>query len=878
MRADSSPPPRTRHDGRDSALDTTPAAAVPLPRRRPGGAVTRRDEWPTAPSAAVGGGARSGAAVLGGVHGPSGGRSRAGGAWNERPTVPVPAQRGSRRAAAYGGPPVRASRGGEVRGSGDAEPLTGAAAKLLMLVCAGATGITMADTIAGTLAVSAITPAFTGPGMTEADLQWVLTAYAVPFAALLAAAGRLADLVGRRRLLAVGLGLFSLGAAAAAVAMTFPVLLVARAVQGVGSAAVIPASLGLLLAGVPAHRRPGAIGAWMGAAGVGGFTVHAVGGWLLGLQGWRGMFLPSAVIGMLLVYGTLALRRDRVTSGRVPDPVGAVALFAAIGTAVLAITKGPQWGWSPALAALCGGGLLMLFVAVFRSLRHPVPVLAMSLWRTPMFGLSGTVSMLHGLIAFPILIITPLFLHRAWGYGLDVAAPAMAPLSAGVLVTGYVSGKLCKRYGPRAVIYTGALSVAVSCGLIITTVLQPEPRLLTAWVPASILLGVGLGAMTTGASAAGTLSAPPTEYAAAIGGTMTARQIGGAIGTAVAAVLVGRAVTSGVVDGAAVDRALSGYTAVFGGCMVMAGLAGLVAMFIRPQPIAATTTGPTTTGLTATGPSTTGLATTGLATTGPTTTGLAASGLAAAGTAAPTSDRRTASDIPGAPAPAAVSPLPPPSIAAASHLTAPAYPAAPSPAHAPAAASPDVSAPALTGVTPLAAPPASPVSPPAPAVPVAMPLSAPIPGDYEPTPSTGGHTAEVPATTLRISRAELPMPSAPIATPEPAPRPRPRRAATPRSQKAKDRARAESDLRTAATHFLTAADKLAVPHTPLPQYYLPDPAVPEPDVPGPSTPPPVAAEPTATHPTGADSPAPQRPTSHRRPSHRMPYSRGNTSS
>ncbi|MEV5413254.1 MFS transporter [Thermopolyspora sp. NPDC052614] len=706
--------------------------------------------------------------------------------------------------AAYGDTPTA---GREDDGE---SPERGGRARLLMLVCAGAIGITMADTIGGTLAVSALTPAFTGPGMTEADLQWVMTAYAVPFAALLAAAGRLADLVGRRRLLAIGLGLFSLGAAAAAVSMSFPVLLVARAVQGVGSAAAVPASLGMLLAGVPAHRRPGAIGLWMAGSGIGGTAVHAAGGWLLGFQGWRAMFLPSAVIAMLLVYGTLALRRDATTTGRAPDPVGAVALFAAIGTAVLAITKAPQWGWSPAMAALFAGVLLMLLVAVFRSLRHPVPVLAMSLWRTPMFGLAGTVSLLYGLIAFPVLIVVPLFLHRAWGYDLTVAAPAMAPLSAGVLVAGYLSGKACKRYGPRAIIYLGSVGVAASCAWVITMVLQPEPRLLTAWLPASVLLGLGLGAMTTGASTAGTLSAPPTEYAAAIGGTMTARQIGGAVGMAGAAVLVGRLT---------VNNTFSGYTAVFAGCMILAGLAGLVAVFIRPRPL---TDGPATASEKAPQPPAASLFTPPDAValprfpvlTGPALTGPALTGPASLDT--PVSSPAV------------------PHVPSAMPLSAPVpgdYGAAPNPVGHPAA---------------------YPAHPPV-GHPVAHPAHDPLghPADHP-----VGHIAEISAATVRITGPHVPVPLAPPTTEAP-PHPRTRRGSATRSRRsrerahrAKERAQAESELRTAATHFLAAADKLTLPGPALPQYYLPEPPSAASPFPGPAL-----AEPTATLPTPPESAA-----------------------
>jgi MFS family permease len=431
----------------------------------------------------------------------------------------------------------------------------------------------MADSIAATLALPAIATSL--PGLTEVDLQWVLTAYAVPFAALLAAAGRLADLLGRRRLLAVGLGLFSLGAAAAAVSPDFPVLLAARFAQGVGSAAVIPASLGMLLAGISAERRAAAIGLWIAAAGIGGLLLHAGGGWLCDALGWRALFVPSALAGTLLVYGTYALPRTPGVSGRIPDPIGGAALFLAIGSAVVVVTKIPAWGWGARTAALSAAALLLLLVAVRRSARHPVPVLQVALWRTPMFGRSGAVSLLHGLIAFPVLAISPIFLHQVWGYGLAVTGSAMAPISGGVLVSSLVAGRVCRRYGPRVVICAGTVVVAAACLWLMAGAIGPEPRLVTVWLPATALLGAGLGAMTTGASAAGALSVPAGQYAAAVGGTMTARQVGGAVGTAAAAVLVTRSFEGGP---------LGGYTVVFAGCAGIAAAGFLLGLFVRPVP------------------------------------------------------------------------------------------------------------------------------------------------------------------------------------------------------------------------------------------------------------------------------------------------------
>ncbi|MFD8563400.1 MFS transporter [Streptosporangium canum] len=431
----------------------------------------------------------------------------------------------------------------------------------------------MADTIAATLALPILGTSTLGGQLTTRDLQWVMSAAAVPYAALLAAAGRLADAIGRQRMLLIGAMLFTAGAMTALAAPSLTVLLGARMLQGAAAAAMIPASLALLLAEISPARRAAAIGSWSAAAGLGGVMLHGGGGWLAEQFGWRSLFAPSAILGALLVVAVMALPPSTTPRGRLPDLIGSALLLAGIGASVLALSKGQVWGWrSLPTLGLAGGGGALVVAALWRSGRHPVPAVDITLWRRPSFLLAGVIALLYGLISFSVLAIAPLFLREQWGLSLAAVGLAMAPISVGVLLASLTSGRLTRRYGARPVIYAGVVVVVAASLWLIAGAMHHQPRL-PIWIPASALLGLGLGAISTGASAAAALSAGAARYASAVGASMTARQVGGAVGVAAAMVLLERPI---------LDGPMPGYSSVLAVVIMLAVAAGLLALFIWP--------------------------------------------------------------------------------------------------------------------------------------------------------------------------------------------------------------------------------------------------------------------------------------------------------
>ncbi|WP_320672482.1 MFS transporter [Patulibacter defluvii] len=378
-----------------------------------------------------------------------------------------------------------------------------------------------------------------GTGVTT--LSWVVTLYTVLLAALLAPAGRVADVLGRRRLFAIGVSLFTLASLAAALAPGLGALLAARAVQGAGAAAMIPASLAFVLADTAPERRTVAIGLWSAAASVAAALGPSLGGILVEAFGWRALFLVNVPAGAALAW--LALRAPTVEARRerLPDALGTALVAVAVGLLVLAVTEGERWGWgdprtlTALAAALVAGGW-----ALGRSRVHPAPALQIDLWRSRSYAAANAVSLLFGAALYAWLLIGVLFLTGVWAYSPLEAGFAMTHGAIASAAVGVAIGRARRRPSPRTLVVGGALLMAAT-GAAIAIALPAEPAFLALWLPAGLVGGAGMGAVSVGASTAAALAVAPPRFAAATGLNIAARQIGGAIGVALlAALLAGR--------------------------------------------------------------------------------------------------------------------------------------------------------------------------------------------------------------------------------------------------------------------------------------------------------------------------------------------------
>jgi EmrB/QacA subfamily drug resistance transporter len=372
-------------------------------------------------------------------------------------------------------------------------------------------------------------------GTSLSSLSWVLNGYTIVFAAVLVPAGRWADRVGRRRLFVAGLAAFSIGSLLCGLSPGVAALIAARLIQAVGAGLMVPASLSLLLAAVPAEARARAIGTWSAVAALGAALGPVIGGSLVEIS-WRWVFwinLPVGLAAILLAGRVVPESKDDHPAGR-PDVIGAGLLAAAVGLIALALVKAPGWGWGSAgflgllLASLACGAAM-----VARSHRHHSPVIELGLLRSRTFSGAFAASILY-YAAFGAFVLNSVeFLTGVWHYSAVWAGLAIGPGPLMVL-------PFARLVGPRLVGLLGApgrvalIGCAVNAGaqLLWLTQIQTHPAYLTHLLPAQLLGGAGVGLTIPALLGAGSASLTPDRFGTGSGILNMARQVGTVLGVA----------------------------------------------------------------------------------------------------------------------------------------------------------------------------------------------------------------------------------------------------------------------------------------------------------------------------------------------------------
>jgi NTE family protein len=411
------------------------------------------------------------------------------------------------------------------------------------------------------------------------QLSWVLNAYNIVFAGLLVIFGRFADLLGRRRVFAAGLFVFTAMSAACAAANSVDLLIAFRVLQGVGAAMLVPSSLAIVVNAAPAERRSHAISLWGAAAALAAGLGPPVGGALVDAWNWRLTFLinvPLGILGWVLARRTII--ESRAPGRRVlPDMWGALELSLALGAATLGIVQGGTWGWhSPATISTFVAAALLVALLVRSSSRHRSPVLDPRLLRIRSFTVGNLVIVAAGLGLYTYLLTHIFWLHYVWGYSLVKAGLAVAP---GALVAAAVAtpfGKLADRFGARAVVVPGAL-VWAGAYLWYATRVGIHPDFLGQWLPGQLISGVGVGATLPIASSGSLASVPAGRYATAAAVSSSSRQFGGVLGIAVLTLFIGHASATGLPGALRHGWELAGWS--FAGAAVV----GLFFGRVRPQ-------------------------------------------------------------------------------------------------------------------------------------------------------------------------------------------------------------------------------------------------------------------------------------------------------
>jgi EmrB/QacA subfamily drug resistance transporter len=376
---------------------------------------------------------------------------------------------------------------------------------------------------------------------TRATLSWVLTGYAIVFGSLLVVAGRTADRLGSRRVFFFGLGVFCLGSLLCGIAPSVETLILGRVVQGTGAAAMLPASLGLLLAAYSKERRSQVVALWGGIGALAVATGPSLGALLITGFGWRAAFYVNLPVGLIawLVGRRVLAKTSGTGSTSSPDYPGVVLLSAALALAVLAISEGPTWGWTSArILAGFAVAVVLLFSFLFRSARHEEPVLDLKLFRARSFSLANSAAFLYSMGFFSMLLGNILFLTSVWHYSILRAGLSVTPGPLVVAVVSGSAGKLAGRFGFRRVLVFGFGIFTLGLLWYVWRV-NIHPEYLKEWLPGTLIVGLGIGFTFPVISAAAVSSLEPARYSVGSAVNQTARQIGGALGVAILVVILG---------------------------------------------------------------------------------------------------------------------------------------------------------------------------------------------------------------------------------------------------------------------------------------------------------------------------------------------------
>lgn len=407
-----------------------------------------------------------------------------------------------------------------------------------------------------------------------AALAWVITAYSITFGSLLVIAGRTSDRLGSRRVFNFGLEVFCGGSILCAGAVTVPLLVAGRVIQGAGAAAMLPASLSLLLGAYPSERRTHIVSLWAGIGALAVATGPTLGATLVSVGGWRWVFLVNAPVGVLAYFmGRRVLResaRDR--SHHAPDYIGAILILGSLGSLVLAITEGPSWGWASSRVLVAGAATIVLGAwFIVRCTQHPEPVLDLTLFRARTFGVANAATLLYAVAFFAMLLGNILFLTSVWHYSIIVAGLCVTPGPLVVASVAGPAGRIAHRIGFRSILLIGTATFALGLMMFALRV-GLHREFLTRWLPATLVIGLGIGLTFPVLGAAAVSSLRAERYAVGSAVNQTARQIGGAIGVALLVVLLG-APTSSV-------TALSRFHDLWFFCASMALASGTASAFL----------------------------------------------------------------------------------------------------------------------------------------------------------------------------------------------------------------------------------------------------------------------------------------------------------
>ncbi|MEJ2855606.1 MULTISPECIES: MFS transporter [unclassified Saccharothrix] len=369
-------------------------------------------------------------------------------------------------------------------------------------------------------------------GADQTTLQWVVNAYVLAFAGMLLTGAALGDRYGRKLMFLVGIGIFSLGSVACALAYSSETLIAARVVQGIGAAAILPLSLTILAAAVSEKMRSAAIGIWSGINGLGVALGPLVGGAVTEGLDWKWIFwvnLPVGVVAVPLVLWAIAETRG---ADRGLDIPGVVLVTGLITSLVWGIVRAGDDGWTstPILTAF-GIALVLLIAFVLWERKAKSPLLPLRFYRIPNFVLSNVVSLAMYFGVFGSIFFLAQYLQGPLGFSPLEAGVRTLPWTAMPMIVAPLAGLITDKVGGGRLMALGLALQGVGLGWIASIATTTTPY--GDMVPAMVIAGIGMGLVFAPTTAVVLGSVQPHEHGKASGANNTVREIGGALGIAV---------------------------------------------------------------------------------------------------------------------------------------------------------------------------------------------------------------------------------------------------------------------------------------------------------------------------------------------------------
>jgi DHA2 family methylenomycin A resistance protein-like MFS transporter len=399
-------------------------------------------------------------------------------------------------------------------------------------------GVVQLDVTIVNTALSSIGAAL-GGGV--AELQWVVSAYTIAFAALILSAGALGDRIGARKVFAWGFVLFTAASLACALATSAALLIAARAVQGAGAAVLVPNSLALLNHAYPDETERGrAVGIWAAGASLALTAGPLAGGGLIALTGWRSIFLVNLPIGLAGLWLTWRYAEETTRSRTHKlDLPGQAAAIGALGLLAGALIEGGVIGWSsPWVLAGFAAATALAVLFVLQERRAPQPMLPLSLFASRRFSLTALVGLLVNIAFYGLIFVLSLYFQQVNGLSPLATGLAFLPMMGVVLPVNLLAPRATEKFGAPAVIAAGAVIAAAGCAALLGIAEGTPYR---AIGPQMVAMGAGLGLLVPPLTSALLGSVDKSRSGIAAGVLNATRQTGSVLGVALFGSLLGGA-------------------------------------------------------------------------------------------------------------------------------------------------------------------------------------------------------------------------------------------------------------------------------------------------------------------------------------------------